>query len=153
KSPSTRQAKPNAKPAQRPAVGVLQPDDDQRHRAVRIRMTLAVDPAAVIALMREVAATHILPRFRKLAAHEIHEKAPGNLVTIADLEAERALTPALTALIPGSLVVGEEAVAHDPAILDRLAGDDPVWVVDPVDGTQNFTKAVPCFAVIVALVV
>jgi fructose-1,6-bisphosphatase/inositol monophosphatase family enzyme len=115
-------------------------------------MTFSIDLDAVTALIRSTAETYILPRFRKLAAHDIHEKAPGNLVTIADLEAEKALTPALGALLPGSLVVGEEAVAHDPAILDRLAGDDPVWIIDPVDGTMNFTKAVPRFAVIVALV-
>jgi len=116
-------------------------------------MTFSVDLDAVTALIRSTAETHILPRFRKLAAHEIHEKGPGNgLVTIADIEAERALTPALEKLIPGSLVVGEEAVAHDAAILDRLAGDDPVWIIDPVDGTMNFTKAIPRFAVIIALV-
>jgi fructose-1,6-bisphosphatase/inositol monophosphatase family enzyme len=115
-------------------------------------MTFSIDLDAVTGLIRSTAETHILPRFRKLAAHEIHEKAPGNLVTIADLEAEKALTPALEKLLAGSLVVGEEAVAHDPAILDRLAGDDPVWIIDPVDGTMNFTKAVPRFAVIVALV-
>jgi fructose-1,6-bisphosphatase/inositol monophosphatase family enzyme len=115
-------------------------------------MTFSIDLDAVTSLIRSTAETHILPRFRKLAAHEIHEKAPGNLVTIADLEAEKALTPALEKLLPNSLVVGEEAVAHDPAILDRLAGDVPVWIIDPVDGTMNFTKAVPRFAVIVALV-
>lgn len=114
-------------------------------------MSLDFDLDAVTELIRRTADTYILPRFRKLAAHEVHEKSPGNLVTIADLEAEQALTPALQRLVPNSLVVGEEAVAHDPAVLDRLAGDDPVWIIDPVDGTMNFTKALPRFAVIVAL--
>jgi fructose-1,6-bisphosphatase/inositol monophosphatase family enzyme len=114
-------------------------------------MTHPIDLDAVVPLIRRATETHILPRFQKLAAHDIHEKAPGNLVTIADLEAEKALTPELEKLVAGSLVVGEEAVAHDPAILERLAGDDPVWIIDPVDGTMNFTKASPRFAVIIAL--
>ncbi len=116
-------------------------------------MSIDVDLDAVAKLMREAAETYILPRFEKLASHDIHEKAPGNLVTIADLEAEKALTPALQRLVPNSVVVGEEAVAHDPEVLNRLAGNDPVWIIDPVDGTMNFTKAVPRFAVIVALAV
>jgi fructose-1,6-bisphosphatase/inositol monophosphatase family enzyme len=103
-------------------------------------------------LIRDVAAAEILPRFCRLADHEVHEKSPGSLVTIADLEAERALTPALAALLPGSLVVGEEAVAHDALVLDRLDGDAPVWIIDPVDGTMNFSKSNPRFCVLVALV-
>ena len=114
-------------------------------------MTIAIDLESVDELIRAVAADHILPRFRRLANHEIHEKSPGNLVTIADVEAERALTHQLHQHLPGSVVVGEEAVAADPLVLDRLAGEAPVWILDPVDGTMNFTRSVARFAVIVAL--
>jgi fructose-1,6-bisphosphatase/inositol monophosphatase family enzyme len=109
------------------------------------------DPAAVQAVIREVAETLILPRFQRLAAHEISEKKAGDIVTIADQEAEHALEAALRKLLPGSAVVGEEAVSARPAALDALGGDGPVWIVDPVDGTQNFADGKPCFAVIVAL--
>ena len=93
----------------------------------------------------------MLFRSRRLASHEIQEKSPGNLVTVADVEAERALTQELRQRLPGSVVVGEEAVAADPLVLDRLAGEAPVWILDPVDGTMNFTKSIARFAVIVAL--
>lgn len=109
------------------------------------------DPAAVDTVIREVAETLILPRFRRLAAHEITEKKAGDIVTIADQEAEHALDAALRKLLPGSAVVGEEAVSARPAALDALGGEGPVWIVDPVDGTQNFADGKPCFAVIVAL--
>lgn len=115
-------------------------------------MTADIALEDVASIIRRVAEEQILPRFHRLAAHEIREKSPGNLVTIADTEAERALTSALANLLPGSLVVGEESVAEDPAVLDRLAADQPVWIIDPVDGTINFAKSVPRFAVIVALV-
>lgn len=115
-------------------------------------MTFGISLDAVAHLIREVAEQQVLPRFRNLADHDIREKAPGNLVTVADTESERALTTALTQLLPGSLVVGEESVAEDPGILNALAGTAPVWVIDPVDGTLNFANSVPRFAIIVALV-
>jgi fructose-1,6-bisphosphatase/inositol monophosphatase family enzyme len=112
-----------------------------------------VDPLRVTEIIRETAQEVILPRFRHLAAGDIREKGPGDLVTIADTEAEQILTRRLTELLPGSCVVGEEAAAADASVLDRLAGSAPVWIIDPVDGTSNFAHGRKHFAVIVALVV
>ena len=108
------------------------------------------DDQQVIQIMREAATTLITPRFRQLREDEIQEKSPGDLVTIADLEAEKFLEEKLTALVPGSLVVGEEASEDSPEILERLKGDAPVWVLDPLDGTRNFAHGREPFAVIVA---
>lgn len=109
------------------------------------------DLSRVEAAIREVAAAEIMPRFRKLAAGDMDEKQPGQLVTIADTEAERRLTPMLMDLLPGSVVVGEEGVAEDASRLAWVAGEAPVWLVDPVDGTQNFAEHKPVFATMVAL--
>ncbi|MBL6945967.1 MAG: inositol monophosphatase [Rhodospirillales bacterium] len=92
-----------------------------------------------------------MPRFRQLGSGDIREKKPGDLVTVADMESERRLSAMLPELLPGSRVVGEEASAADPSVLDALAGKDPVWIVDPVDGTNNFANGKECFALIVAL--
>jgi fructose-1,6-bisphosphatase/inositol monophosphatase family enzyme len=105
----------------------------------------------VAALMREVAATVVLPRWRHLESGEIHQKSPGDLVTIADQESEAALTAGLRKLLPGSIVVGEEAVAADSSVLGRVGEDGDVWIVDPVDGTNNFAAGKYPFAVMVAL--
>jgi fructose-1,6-bisphosphatase/inositol monophosphatase family enzyme len=101
-------------------------------------------------IIRETAAIEIVPRFRMLAEGDIREKRPGDLVTIADLEAERRLMRELEAAMPGSVALGEESVAADPARLELLAGAAPVWVIDPIDGTGNFAKGVARFAVIIA---
>jgi len=106
----------------------------------------------VAACIREIAAREILPRFQRLAAGETHEKQPGQLVTIADIEAERRLTPLLEEMMTGSAVVGEEGVAADSTRLSALGGAGPVWLVDPVDGTQNFAEGSPIFVTMVALV-
>ncbi|MFD3930843.1 inositol monophosphatase family protein [Streptomyces sp. NPDC058614] len=102
--------------------------------------------------VRQAAATEIMPRFRQLAAHEIDQKTgPHDLVTDADRKAEQYLTEALTALLPGSVVVGEEAVHADPATYDAIRGTAPVWIVDPVDGTRQFVHGDPGFCTLVAL--
>lgn len=113
----------------------------------------SVDPDKVAAIVRDVARAIVMPRFRTLARHEISEKGPGDLVTIADAESEAELTRRLPDLLPGSVVVGEEACAADPLVIGRLSEDRPVWVVDPVDGTHNFAHGDPTFALIIALVV
>lgn len=107
----------------------------------------------VIDAMREVADAVIVPRFRQLAAHQIKSKTyPGDVVTIADEESERMLGPKLNALVEGSRVIGEEGAFADPTLFDLLDGSDPVWIIDPIDGTSNFVNGVAAFAVIVALV-
>ena len=106
---------------------------------------------AVAALLREAAGQEIMPRFRRLASGAIREKAgPLDLVTDADEAAERRIAAGLTALFPGCAVVGEEACAADPAIMDRLAEAELAFVVDPVDGTSNFAAGLPLFGCMAA---
>ncbi|MGX9884914.1 inositol monophosphatase family protein [Streptomyces sp. NPDC002276] len=102
--------------------------------------------------IRKAAAAEIMPRFRQLAAHEIDQKSgPHDLVTDADRNAERHLTQVLGALLPGSVVVGEEAVHADPETYEAIQGDAPVWIVDPVDGTRQFVRGETGFCTLVAL--
>lgn len=110
-----------------------------------------VNIEAVATIIAEVAAREIQPRFRSLAAHEMREKGPGDIVTIADEQAELALTPRLLDQVPGSIVIGEEAAAKDPEILSKLVHGQLTWVVDPVDGTANFADGKPDFCSMVAL--
>lgn len=106
--------------------------------------------AQVDGLLREAAATLVVPRFRRLQQGQFEEKSPGELVTVVDREVEALLTPALAALRPGSRVVGEEACAATPGLLDGLDSGE-VWLVDPLDGTRNFIEGRPDFALMVAL--
>ena len=105
----------------------------------------------VAALMREAADEFILPRFRALAAHEIAEKSPGEVVTVADHESEERLQAGLAKLLPEARFVGEEACEADSALLDDL-GEGTLWLVDPLDGTTNFAEGITPFAVMAALV-
>ena len=111
---------------------------------------MIVDLDKVSSAMEEVAATIILPRFQKLSTHEIEEKSKGDFVTIADREAEKALSPILKALAPGSIVVGEEATSENPALLDQAKGEGRIWFIDPIDGTSQFIDGKPTFATMIA---
>ena len=114
---------------------------------------MMIDMDHVSGLIRAAVEEKILPRFRNLAAGEIAQKGPNDPVTIADIEAEEMLSRLLLEAYPSTLVMGEELVSREPAALDALLGDTPVWVIDPVDGTMNFAAGNPVFGTILAYVV
>lgn len=75
-------------------------------------------------------------------------------VTIADVEGERQLLSRLTALLPGSVGIGEEDIATRGKTgqpLPPISTDDDVWFVDPIDGTQSFRRQRDDFGIMVAL--
>jgi len=104
---------------------------------------------AVHELLREVSQKAILPYYQTLAEHEITAKAADDVVTVADNFAEAMIEEGLAKIVPGLPVVGEEAAHADPAVLDRLAGD--CWIVDPIDGTNNFAAGKPPFGILIAM--
>lgn len=104
----------------------------------------------ILDLLREVAASVITPRFRALTAGEIHEKKPGDYVTIADREAEVAIATRLRTAYPDALVVGEEASFGDPSLMAGLQSAPQAFVIDPVDGTRNFVRGSADHAVMLA---
>ena len=108
------------------------------------------DIARVDAIIRETAAHEIMPRFRHLGAGDITKKHQGEIVTVADIAAEKSLGAAFLGLEPRSAVIGEEATGDNPGLLALLDGPQPCWVIDPIDGTRNFADGRDCFAVIVA---
>jgi len=104
----------------------------------------------VSALIVDVCERIILPRFQALSEDEIIYKRPGDLVTVADREAEIALSRALHSATPAALIVGEETVFTRPDSIRGLAAAEHAWVIDPIDGTRNFVAGSPDFAVMVA---
>jgi len=70
-------------------------------------------------------------------------KLDGSVVTALDLELEAILAEALLALEPSFGLVGEEG--------GTLREGSPTWVLDPLDGTANFSRRSPLFGSQVAL--
>jgi fructose-1,6-bisphosphatase/inositol monophosphatase family enzyme len=105
---------------------------------------------AVLDLLRDVAAQVVTPRFRSLADGEVMEKNPGDLVTVADREAEALITARLLESYPDAVVLGEEAFSADHTLLERYLAAEHAFTVDPIDGTKNFVHGSPDHAVMVA---
>lgn len=107
-----------------------------RRRALRLRPPLT-------ALVQATAATIDRAR-RRLRPADVRRKGTGDFVTAVDIRVERRMRAALRALLPEAGFLGEESA---PADLDRPW----LWVVDPIDGTSNFARGLPHYAVSVAL--
>lgn len=98
-------------------------------------------------LIRNVADKEILSRFRNLREDEVHFKEPNEFVTAADIAAEVALSKGLLDLYPQAIITGEEDIARNPGRLDELLFSDCGFLIDPIDGTNNFIKGDERFAV------
>ncbi len=82
-----------------------------------------------------------LPRTR-----EVNYKGLRDIVTDADLAAQAVIVERIQADFPGHDILAEEG-RHD---LD-LTSPTPLWVVDPLDGTTNYSRRFPIFSVSVAM--
>ena len=67
-----------------------------------------------------------------------------NLVSYVDKESEKRLVKALSAIIPGSGFLAEEGTSIK-------SSNDYTWIIDPLDGTTNFTHGFPPFAISIGL--
>ncbi len=79
---------------------------------------------------------------------ETWEKSKDNPVTQADLDADELIRQILSQAFPNDGLLTEES-ADDLSRLERTR----VWIVDPIDGTREFTRQIPEFAVSIALAV
>ena len=89
----------------------------------------------------DAARAEILPRFR---AVDVETKSDGSPVTEADRAAERAIRASLRDAFPDFAIRGEEYGDEGP-------GDGPYWLVDPIDGTIGFSRGIPLFTTLIAL--
>ncbi|MEZ0170133.1 inositol monophosphatase family protein [Microvirga sp. TS319] len=111
------------------------------------------DALTVAEILRNAAQSEILPRFKNLSAGGIRTKTSQlDLVTDADEVAERAIENQLLRAFPKAVVIGEEGVSRDPALLDGLGEADLAFILDPVDGTLNFASGLPLFGVMASAV-
>jgi myo-inositol-1(or 4)-monophosphatase len=99
---------------------------------------------AVAATAAQLGGEVVRGYFRRLPPGDPSEKARNDWVSSADRASEDAIRQFLHAHTPNFGLLAEEGGA------ERVEG--PHWVVDPLDGTLNFIRGFPHFAVSVALV-
>lgn len=98
------------------------------------------------------AGTHLQASRSRLSEIVITQKAPGDVVSAIDLEAQTLIRDVVARQFPGHAFVGEEGSKARGDDAELLADGRPVWVVDPLDGTANYLRGYPQYAVSIALV-
>lgn len=84
----------------------------------------------------------LLERFR--GEMEVSYKGRANLVTDVDTQVEAQVITTLAAEFPGCGFLAEESEAV-------ASSSGYTWVIDPLDGTRNYTLGIPFFATVIAL--
>ncbi len=90
----------------------------------------------------DAARKEILPRFRNVA---VETKSDGSPVTEADRAAERAIREVLGGFEADLPILGEEYGGDGEA-------EERGWIIDPIDGTIGFSRGLPLFSTLIALV-
>lgn len=103
------------------------------------------DGHLALAMTAAQCAGEVLRRFfRELGPDQVEEKARNDFVSAADRASEDVIFSFLSTLAPEIGFLGEEG--------SRSGGAGSRWVVDPLDGTANFVRGFPHFAVSLGLV-
>ncbi len=103
-----------------------------------------------LAVARQAAANaaDVIQRF-VAGGFVVQDKADGTPVTEADVAAEKAIIQVITDRFPDHAVYGEETGRHG----DVSTGRQPLWLIDPIDGTKSFVRGYPFFSTQIGLMV
>lgn len=110
---------------------------DQMHPALKVAIAAA---KAAGEMIRAAAADP--------ASLQVKQKRPNDYVTQVDVASEQTIVRMLLDAFPGHSVRAEESPQPH-----GTPGADHVWIVDPLDGTNNFIHGYPAYSVSIALAV
>ncbi|MBI1960064.1 MAG: hypothetical protein HYS36_12665 [Candidatus Rokubacteria bacterium] len=99
-------------------------------------------PTVAAALAAARAAGEIAMKYYR-GGFEVTLKPDQTPVTQADREGEQAITAILRRAFPDHGFLGEEFGQQGPT--------DRRWIIDPIDGTRNFVRGIPVWAVLIGL--
>lgn len=102
-------------------------------------------PLANIAVSAARAAGNTIMRYWRQGGLGVETKRANDYVTRADREAEAVIIDAIRRKHPDHAIVAEESGQQHGA-----RGNDVEWIIDPIDGTTNFIRGIPHFAVSIA---
>jgi myo-inositol-1(or 4)-monophosphatase len=101
-----------------------------------------IDRALVVANEAADQAGEILKKYFGRIS-KVEEKFQAGLVSEADREAELAIKSVLSKAFPGHHLMGEETGVSGGS--DDSSVENPLWMIDPLDGTTNYIHRVPFF--------
>lgn len=95
------------------------------------------------------AGTHLQTSLSRLSEVVVNHKAPRDVVSAIGREAHALIREVVMRQFPEHGFIGEDGSASDTAAGDA---DRPLWIVRPLDGTANYLRGYPQYAVSIALV-
>jgi len=87
----------------------------------------------------------VLRRFGKDGVHYMKSDNAWDCVTKADLSSDKLIVGRIKRAYPTHGIISEEGGVYNE-------NAEYVWIADPIDGTMNFSRGVPMFGVMIALV-
>lgn len=108
---------------------------------------MEIDAALIAESIRQISQQQLMPMFNSVKREF---KLDGSVVTRADTMMQREITQRLETLYPGIALLGEEMPSDYQQTL--IETGQPLWVLDPVDGSSNFAAGMPFFSVSLALI-
>ncbi|NMB48069.1 inositol monophosphatase [Candidatus Kuenenbacteria bacterium] len=101
-------------------------------------------PKQVASAAAVKAGAELLKHFHKISRSLIKTKSKHEIITPADLAAEKIILSAIKKNFPTHRILSEEAGYNQK-------NSDYLWIIDPLDGTTNFAMGNPLFSVSIAL--
>jgi myo-inositol-1(or 4)-monophosphatase len=87
--------------------------------------------------------------YKGLDRSDVREKKRGDYVTNADIQTERYIISQIRKKFPNARILAEES--GESSGLGQRAGGDYLWLIDPIDGTTNYSLGIPNFFVIISI--
>jgi len=108
---------------------------------------MEIDFEQVSSIVKLAALEELMPRFTAVSGKR---KADGSIVTEADYSMQNRMEKELLDLFPNTSLLSEEMTIEEQS--SALKSGNPVWCLDPLDGTSNFAAGIPYFAVSLSLI-
>lgn len=103
----------------------------------------------LIVIVRKVAKDELLPLFGEV---KNKKKTDGSLITEADIAVQYKIKTDLNQLDADILFLSEEISKEEQSKL-LSQSNTPIWILDPVDGTTNFSSGIPYYSISLALMI
>lgn len=121
---------------------------------VDIRMSMNVDSLPTADLHCAITLAHqaaALIREQAGRIERLTKRGGEEAVTVADRASQRLIVAGLKLHAPNDGVIGEESDSGEGITNTPPQSGDRIWVIDPIDGTNNFVSGLGCFAVCIGL--